>query len=164
MDIFLYKMSDERTKVGKHYVPWTTSQIPDGKLSGTLRDETSVIDPEIIIELPEHTIPSFNYAWIPAFSRRYFVNDVKSFRNQLWRVIMHVDVLDSYASQIREQRAVIARNQFDYNDFLIDDRIPATVESVTSAPWIFPKAPFTPGIARNRMVLDGMWANPATGG
>ena len=89
-------------------------------MSGTLKDGTSLIDPTVLIE--SSSVPVCNYAVIGAFNRKYFVKDIRSVRNNLWEISMHVDVLDSYEQAIKAINAVVARNEFNYNLYLNDDR------------------------------------------
>lgn len=112
-EIQLCQNNSETNRIGKNVVVLST-------LSGTLKDGTSLIDPVILIE--SASVPVCNYAIIGAFNRKYFVKDIKSVRNNLWEISMHVDVLDSYASEIRSTNAIIARNEYEYNLYLNDDR------------------------------------------
>lgn len=75
-------------------------------LSGTLREATSVINPIITVESTS-AIVSYNYCYIPEFSRYYFVVDVKSMRNKLWAITLKVDVLMSFREAILNTSAII---------------------------------------------------------
>lgn len=102
MVIDLYINSSENNRVSK---------VLSGKfeLTGTLRGETNVINPEILIE---HTNPTgYNYAYIPEFNRYYFINEFTSVRNGLWRVRLAVDVLETYKTQIKQMSAIIDKQQ-----------------------------------------------------
>ena len=102
MVIDLYINSSENNRVSK---------VLSGKfeLTGTLRGETNVINPEILIE---HTNPTgYNYAYIPEFNRYYFINEFTSIRNGLWRVRLAVDVLETYKTQIKQMPAIIDKQQ-----------------------------------------------------
>lgn len=102
MVIDLYINSSENNRVSK---------VLSGKfeLTGTLRGETNVINPEILIE---HTNPTgYNYAYIPEFNRYYFINEFTSVRNGLWRVRLAVDVLETYKTQIKQMPAIIDKQQ-----------------------------------------------------
>ena len=112
-EIQLCQNNSETNRIGKDVVVLAT-------MSGTLKDGTSIIDPTILIESPG--VPNCNYAIINSFERKYFVKDIKSVRNNLWEISMHVDVLDSYANEIRSTEAIIARNEYNYNLYLNDDR------------------------------------------
>lgn len=75
-------------------------------LSGTLREATSVTNPIITVESTS-AIVSYNYCYIPEFSRYYFMIDVKSMRNNLWAVTLRVDVLMSFQNDILNTPAII---------------------------------------------------------
>ncbi len=68
------------------------------ELSGTLRDKTNVINPDIIIEIENPT--GYNYCYIPSFGRYYYITDMQSVRNGLWRIMLKVDVLMSFKASI----------------------------------------------------------------
>lgn len=112
-EIQLCQNNSETNRIGKDVVVLST-------MSGTLKDGTSLIDPTVLIE--SSSVPVCNYAVISAFNRKYFVKDIRSVRNNLWEISMHVDVLDSYEQAIKATNAIVARNEFDYNLYLNDDR------------------------------------------
>lgn len=89
-------------------------------VSGTLKDGTSVIDPVILVQAPLSTLVNANYMTIAAFGRSYFITDIRSIREGLVEVSGHVDVLSTYASGIRGNRAVIYRQENDWNLYLDD--------------------------------------------
>lgn len=92
-------------------------------ITGDLKDETSIIDPVIIIECDSATISNLNYIKIDDFKRSYFVNGVKSIRTNLWELTCHVDVLSSFASEIKANEAIIKRQESSWNLYLNDDSI-----------------------------------------
>lgn len=86
------------------------------EMTGTLRGETNVVNPEILIE---HANPTgYNYAFIPEFNRYYFINEFTSVRNGLWRVRLAVDVLETYKTQIKQMPAIIDKQQNKKNSNL----------------------------------------------
>lgn len=91
-------------------------------LSGTLKDATSVIDPTILVEGDLGTISKANYMHISAFGRYYFITDIRSVRNGLVEITAHVDVLESYASEIKANTAIVARQENKWN-LLLDDGV-----------------------------------------
>ena len=112
MRVELYTNNSEVEKVVKNL---TTLQ----SLEGTLREATSILNPTIKIEgLTD--IDKINYMYIPDFGRYYFVNDIRSIRNNLYEVSAHVDVLMTYAEQIKQQKAVIRRQENVWNTYLDD--------------------------------------------
>ena len=66
-------------------------------------------------------ILSANYMYIPLFNRYYFISDISSVANHLWRITSNVDVLMSYKDQILETNAFVARNQNEFNKDIIDN-------------------------------------------
>lgn len=62
-----------------------------------------------------------NYAYIPDFNRYYFITDITAVGRNLWMISMSVDVLMSYYDDIMDLSAFIARNQYDYDSFVVDD-------------------------------------------
>lgn len=113
MTIRLMWCTDEANKLDK-----TTTLVEE--LTGTLKEASSIIDPVVLIERSSPT--GFNYVQIVEFNRFYYVRNVISESAMLIRVEMHVDVLKSFASQIRGCEAVIRRQENKYN-LLLDDGI-----------------------------------------
>ncbi len=99
-------------------------------IEGTLRNETSVINPDILIEIENPT--SFNYMYIPDFHRYYFINDMEHIRNDLWRIKAHVDVLQTYANEIFASDAIIDKSADNQeNKYIGDDTWVPTVKTKT---------------------------------
>ena len=92
-------------------------------LYGALREETNVLTPSILVETGSRPL-NFNFVYIPNFGRSYYLMNTQLVRNGIYRLDLKVDVLDSYDSDIREQQGFISRNEFTYNDMLMDDRYP----------------------------------------
>ena len=125
MKIYLYNMIDELNVINKTL----SSQL---ELDCTLRDSCNILDPSIFIRKTNadggSAIPSYNYAYIPEFNRYYFITDITSVNNQLWRIDMHVDVLMSYKDIILQQEVYVLRNENEYNKWLPDEDCLATGE------------------------------------
>lgn len=93
-------------------------------LTGSLRNETDIVDPEIIIEF-NGTLVDCNYMHIPELNRWYFITKIDSVRTNLWRVTGHCDVLKTYSEAILGTEAVIARQEFQWNLYLNDSMFKA---------------------------------------
>ena len=93
-------------------------------MSGTLREGTSLLNPQILFEIPSDELSSViqkvNYMYIEDFGRYYFVNNIVSVGYDLWSITAHVDVLKSYASQIKASNAIINRQESLFNIYLDD--------------------------------------------
>lgn len=130
MTIILYQNSSENNAVNKNLTELTT-------LTGTLREQSSIIDPVINISGIDVYIGSMNYAYIPEFNRYYFITNIESVRNGLWRVSFHVDVLFSYREQIKNNHAIIERNEIEY-DLKLNDGLFKTQQNPRIAQFPFP--------------------------
>ena len=94
-------------------------------LSGILReDRTDIINPVILVETNYENMAAVNYAYINLFNRSYFVTKLEIMRSykpdDTPRVITYalhlkVDVLSSFADEIRSNSAIIKRNQYAHN-------------------------------------------------
>lgn len=127
MEITLYTNESEKNKLEKtldHSI----------LLEGTLRDESSIINPIILISSNKEDIPyMYNYAYIPAFGRYYFITDIESVRTGIWRVSMHVDVLMSYKEQIKNLNVIINNSeQTGANNYLSGEQWITNVKNTTN--------------------------------
>ena len=102
MKINLYKTTSENEKIDKQLKNKIT-------LTGSLKNETDVINPTIIFEIENPT--DYNYVYIEDFGRYYYITDFKSIRTGIWEVRMHVDVLFTYRSKIKALSAIIDKQQ-----------------------------------------------------
>lgn len=92
------------------------------EFNGTLRKGASLLDPIIIFQASD---PGFhanqtNYIYVEQFSRYYYITNIISLYNNVWEIHCHVDVLMSYADLIKQQVAVVARQESTYN-MMLDD-------------------------------------------
>lgn len=89
-------------------------------LAATLRDDTSLQDPVLVVEADLADLASVNYLTIEAFGRSYFVTGMVSISTGLTEITAHVDVLSTYAAQIRTNQAIVARQERSWNLYLND--------------------------------------------
>ena len=113
MQINFYKNSSEKNKIGKSLSGGLT-------LNGNLRDECSITSPSILVE--STSLVDYNYCYIPEFKRYYFISDITSFRNNLWRVSLKCDVLESFKYDILNSSCIIDKQSSAGNsNSLFDD-------------------------------------------
>lgn len=110
-----YQNTAESNRVDK-----TSFLTSVGSISGALREQCSLISPVLTIEYPK--VPDFNYVYIEAFGRYYFVTGVVSVRYNLWEISLECDVLMTYKDKLLECEAFIDRNENTYNPKLTDNR------------------------------------------
>lgn len=93
--------------------------------TGTLRNESNVVNPSILVEVGVGTIATCNYMEIPTFGRKYYITDMTSMGDNLTLVSGHCDVLSTYASGIRQNTAIVARSatQGNWNLLMNDNQI-----------------------------------------
>lgn len=107
-----------------------------------LIDETTVTHPSLLIEA--NNISSFNYCYIPDFKRYYYIQEIVSVTNSLWRVNCSVDVLMSFKNQILSSYAIISKNtSTETSYYLSNDSFVSNVKSITDI------IPFSNGLLDN---------------
>lgn len=89
-------------------------------LMGTLKNETSIITPTILIEGNVSDLAICNYMTISAFGRRYYITDIRSIRTNLVEVSGRVDVLTSFGAQIRACQGIVYKQENLWNTYLDD--------------------------------------------
>lgn len=125
MTVTLYTNNSERNKVDKDLTQLAA-------LSCYLREECSITDPVLMIQtdsetLTPETIAACNYFAVDEFGRSYFVTAVESVRSDLWAITGHVDVLSSFAVQIRANKGIVRRAEGDnaFNLYINDGSLVA---------------------------------------
>lgn len=114
MTIVIQTNSSEREKLDK-----TLTTV--AALTGTLRAETSLIDPVILVSGSTlSALKTANYMTVPDFGRSYFITGIRSIRDGLVEISGHVDVLSTYKTQIRANYAIIRRSEHNWNLYLND--------------------------------------------
>ena len=112
MEIILYYNNSEKIKLDKEL-----TQI--GSIEGRLFQNTSITRPSIMFDL-DTSVFSANYLYIPQFNRYYFITDVVNVSANKWQIQARVDVLTSFKTAIRENTAIIERQENEYNLYLDD--------------------------------------------
>lgn len=105
--------SSEANRVNKQILTLT-------RLEGVLRNNSNTIDPEILIEGNIQDVAGANYLTIYPFKRHYFIRHIESVRNDLYKIVAHVDVLTTFATAIKGNSAIIHRQANSFNLYLDD--------------------------------------------
>lgn len=88
---------------------------------GELREESSIIHPVILIE-SERIPKDINYLRIQEFGRYYFVEDIVSVRNKLWRIHASVDPLMSFSDELMTCGGVLVKGERNSTvNLMLDD-------------------------------------------
>ena len=147
MKVILYSSNEEVKSFPK-------SLSNGSELVGNLRDVCDIIDPVISIVgmKPNDT---FNYCHIPEFSRYYFITDKKVITTSVVEISLHEAVLQTWSQYILQQEAVIARNEYEFDKWAIDDRVPIydnrTYEFIPAKTSFSPN--YTTGIGINNFIV-----------
>lgn len=94
--------------------------------SGTLRADTSIVDPVFLVECDLASVVNANYLTVQAFGRSYFINNIRSMRAGLVEFTCHCDVLSSFKAQIRQNHAIMHRSERNWNLYLNDGSLKMT--------------------------------------
>lgn len=122
MEIILYINSSEKNKIGKTLTTVDT-------LTGAIKQPSSITHPEIVIEYNNPV--SFNYCYIDTFGRYYFVDDVVVMRNNVLKLSLSVDVLESFKTTILAQNVIVDKSYNIKEMYLPDENLLTLVKTKT---------------------------------
>lgn len=95
----------------------------------TLKDDTSLLQPEIFLKWPGSGSPTeYNYCYIPDFSRYYWISNW-TYTERQWAASLTVDVLASWKSEIGGSSKYVLRSASEYDPEVLDTLYPATGEA-----------------------------------
>lgn len=118
-DVTLYTFSKRNNS--------TTRPTSGTVFSGLMREPCGVIRPSVSFEFAAGINPSaYNYAYIPAFGRYYFINEWTSV-GRLWVCSMEVDALASWRESIAAQRMYVLRSSAQNDPQITDMLYPSKV-------------------------------------
>ena len=113
MDIKLYYNSSDNRCIKKEL-------LNELVVTGSLKEETSIITPVINIKKTDPV--RYNYCYIPDFKRYYYINNIESVRQGIWRLYLQVDPLMSFKTDILALKVVAVKQSLITNgDEYIDD-------------------------------------------
>lgn len=120
MNISLAVTSDDEHKVHK-------SLTVLGSYSGVLREDCSMENPTILLQVPEGTCQQANYAAIDAGSELprtyyYYIRERIMHRSGVVRLVMECDYLMTFESEIRALTCTVDRNELEANAYLVDNQ------------------------------------------
>jgi len=113
----MYITKSEKTALDK------TMESGGTSLSGTLINNSNVINPSILCHASAETVAGYNYMEIASFNRKYFITEITALTHDTCMVTGHVDVLSTYKDAIRKNGAVIGRSENQFNLYLDDNMI-----------------------------------------
>ena len=108
----LYNNKSPNEKIGKNLTQLNSFSV-------LLKEKTSVLNPVLIIESSSDLYQA-NYLYIEELGRYYYINDIALLHDDIYEIHAHVDVLETYKNGIKNNSAVIARQQYIFNLYLDD--------------------------------------------
>lgn len=124
MEIKLYKCASDRRVLSKTLSGAVT------KTCVIKYDNISILSPRVQIA-QFNTFKSYNYAYIPDYGRYYYIDDIAVDLGGLLTLSLSVDVLQTYAADIRATKALIYRQTQHTNPLIADSLIQSQVNEVT---------------------------------
>lgn len=104
----------------------STKQVyPAGSYQCLMKDQTSVVEPVVWIKTTRN-LSNYNYAFIPAFHRYYYVVNWIPVNAEIWEAHLQVDVLCTYREIIMSTYAFVRYAESDYDTMISDSRLPMT--------------------------------------
>ena len=122
MEIIFYINNSEIDTVGKNLTEVGRTEI-------VALDDSTLEHPIARVNFPE--VPKVTYAYIPDYGRYYFVGEAKPLNKQIWSIPLEVDPLNTFAKEIKANKAVIERQEFEFNLYLKDELFPLTEDTFT---------------------------------
>lgn len=120
----LYKTKSEKTALDK------VMQTGDKSYTGTLINNSNVVNPNILLHVGAEDIAQFNYMAISNFGRKYFITEITALTADTCMVSGHVDVLSTYKDGIRANTAIVGRSETKYNMYIDDNTIKTDSQTV----------------------------------
>lgn len=132
MRLTLYYNSSERKVIGK-----TLQNV--GTVTGVLKGDASILYPTFTLESGNY-LTGVNYLYWQETGRYYFIDDIELMTGGRMAFRCSVDVLESFKTQIKNQTAIISKQQnsndsniyFDDGSFKIDTREFYTVKTFSN--------------------------------
>lgn len=90
----------------------------DLELQGNFKEQEDLLKPVIQVETSTD-LSEYNYCEITAFGRKYFMT-VKADYYNIWTLTCNVDVLSTYATEIKACDAIVKRSQNKINFYIND--------------------------------------------
>lgn len=119
MEIKLLQLQTEKNVLnkiaGEDYIEYLTF------LNGSILPNSDISTP--IIRIQHTEFPKCNYCKIEELQRFYFIESITALNNGVYELRLRVDVLESFKEDILRSSCYIKRNQYVYNDKLIDSEL-----------------------------------------
>ena len=96
--------------------------------NGSILPNSDISTP--IIRIQHTEFPKCNYCKIDELQRFYFIESITALNNGIYELRLRVDVLQSFLNDILRTDAYVSRNEYEYNEKLVDNEILAQNEKI----------------------------------
>ena len=111
MNVSIYKNLSDNSVIGKNKTLVYETECE-------IKGESSIINPVLILQYNEQLFAS-NYVYIPAWSRYYFIDDMRVLTGGRVEISLSVDVLESFKDSILELDGILSdTEQTGLNNYL----------------------------------------------
>lgn len=93
-----------------------------------LKENTSMQNPEFVLNWNNNNPTLYNYCYCQAFSRYYFIRDWV-YDGRMWIAVCECDVMGSFRTPIHNSRLYVLRSASEYDPKIIDTKYLAKSES-----------------------------------
>jgi len=133
--ITFYKIADDKRQVSKTLN--STTKIKDS--IGVIKTDCSIMEPRIEMAYDSQLITA-NYMYISDFGRYYYITKIDTGAQRLY-IESKIDVLQTYATQIKELDCIVARQEAENKSQLyLNDGIWKNLQIKQTVPLAFPKS------------------------
>lgn len=158
MTLKFYNVTEDKRKLIKTLTDSGGSSNLLATLTGSIKRDTSVIDPEFETTYNADIFKS-NYIYAADLRRYYYITNITVSAQRLY-IQCHVDVLMSYSSDIKKLRCVVERQEktSKCNLYLTDQAYKAEQRHILRTQhfkWGGTKAQFTPGASSYVLTTGG---------
>ena len=124
-----------------------------------LKEECSILTPNIKLDLGLTSAPSFNYAYISDWGRYYFIKNW-TFYNRLWEADLEVDVLGTYRDEIGNANLYVLRSASRFNGRIIDTAYPLIYDQTSQTNLCDNEITLVgTGTGQTSITADNIWGN-----
>lgn len=89
------------------------------------RNEVSLTNP--IVRIEDNCLFDYNYIYINGLNRYYYIDEIVFVRTNIYDLHCREDVLMSFKEEILNQNVFLTRQEYNYNNYLLDNKFPATI-------------------------------------
>ena len=112
--IIFLKLESDKNTIGK---TWSQEETDIVTIEGKMLFDKDILKPSFIVS---GNFSEFNYAYIPVFNRFYYIDTMQVKTGSMMEISFVCDVLQSFATDIKKNQAILERSESNYNVYMND--------------------------------------------